>query len=255
MRVIPRPRRRQRILVVDVGGSHVKAIATDQTESVRIPTGPSCTAEQMVAAVRDAAQGWRYDAISLGYPGPVLDGRIVAEPRNLGPGWLDFDFEAAFERPVRLINDAAMQALGGYGGGRMLFLGLGTGLGTALVIEGHLQPLELAHLPYEKKRSFEDIVGEAGRKRLGTARWRRHVFEVVGMLVEAMQTQSLLLGGGNARRLVKWAHRLPPNTRLGSNDDAFRGGFRLWMAPEDRALGETPVDVSAHVTHAAPAET
>jgi len=246
MRVLPRPRRRPRILVVDVGGSHVKLLATDQTTSIKIPTGPDCTAEQMVAAVCAAVQeiGWRYDVVSLGYPGPVVDGKIAVEPRNLGPGWVDYDFEAAFERPVRLINDAAMQALGGYTGGRMLFLGLGTGLGNALVIEGHLQPLELAHLPYEKKRSFEDVIGEPGRKRIGTARWRRHVFKIVGMLVEAMQVRQLLLGGGNARRLVKWTHRLPPGTRLGSNDDAFRGGFRLWLEPEDRALTETPVDVA-----------
>lgn len=255
MSLLPRPRRRQRILVVDVGGSHVKALATGQTTRVRLPTGPECTAEQMVATVRAATSEWRYDVVSLGFPGPVVDGKLVAEPRNLGGGWLGFDFEAAFERPVRVINDAAMQALGGYAGGRMLFLGLGTGLGTALVVEGHLQPLELAHLPYRKKRTYEDLIGEGARERMGTPRWRRIVYDVTARFVDAMQTDSLLLGGGNARRLRKYLDRLPAGTRLGSNADAFRGGFRLWVAPEDRAVVSTPVDAPGAADAAASAGT
>ena len=232
----PRPKRRQRILVVDVGGTHVKAFATGQTTPIRVPSGPGLTPLEMSTSLQAAIRGWRYDAVSIGYPGPVVDGRIVMEPRNLGGGWTSFDFEHAFDRPVRILNDAAMQALGGYQGGRMLFLGLGTGLGSALVVEGHLQPLELAHLPYRRGREFEEYVGEAGRKRVGNKRWRHFVFDVCRRLVEGMQTQSLLIGGGSARRLVKHLDKLPPNTRLGSNADAFRGGFRLWMAPEERAL-------------------
>jgi polyphosphate glucokinase len=247
----PRPKRRQRILVVDVGGTHVKLLSTGQSTPIRVPSGPGLTPIDMVGAVREAVRGWRYDVVSIGYPGPVADGRIIVEPRNLGTGWTAFDFEAAFERPVRILNDAAMQALGGYKGGRMLFLGLGTGLGSALVIEGHLQPLELAHLPYQNGREFEEYVGEAGRRRLGNRKWRRHVYDVCQRLVAAMQSQSLLIGGGSARRLAKHLDKLPPDTRLGSNADAFRGGFRLWMAPEDRLLVQAdPVSDAALPTDA-----
>jgi polyphosphate glucokinase len=248
----PRPRRRQRILVVDVGGTNVKTLATGQSTPIRIPSGPELTAQAMVPAVREAVRDWRYDLVSIGYPGPVVGGKIAVEPRNLGPGWVGFDFEAAFEKPVRILNDAAMQALGGYQGGRMLFLGLGTGLGSALVVEGHIQPLEIAHLPYRHGRSFEDYVGEVGRKRMSNHKWRRHVIDVVQRLYEAMQTESLLIGGGNARRLRKILGELPATTRLGSNADAFRGGFRLWLAPEDRVLLEPPLEPDPSIREPVP---
>jgi polyphosphate glucokinase len=248
----PRPRKRQRILVVDVGGTHVKLIASGQTTPLRIPSGPDMTPADMVPAIREATQAWHYDVVSIGYPGPVVDGKIVVEPRNLGAGWVGFDFEAAFETPVRILNDAAMQALGGYQGGRMLFLGLGTGLGSALIVEGHLQPLELAHLPYRHGREFEEYVGEAGRKRLGNRKWRRHVIDVIQRLVMAMQAQSLLIGGGSARRLRKTLDKLPPHTRLGSNADAFRGGFRLWLSPEDRVLLKAPSEPQPPVAEPTP---
>jgi polyphosphate glucokinase len=223
-----------RILVVDVGGTHVKLRASGQRTILRLDSGPTLTPADMVAAVRAATQSWQFDAVSVGYPGPVIEGQPTAEPVNLGPGWVGFDFAAAFDRPTQVINDAAMQALGGYRGGRMLFLGLGTGLGTALVVEGHIQPLELAHLPY-RKRTFEHYVGEAGRRRVSKDRWRRRVVDVVDRLMHAMQVQSLLLGGGNARRMSPWLDRLPEGTRIGSNMDAIRGGLRLWRRPENRA--------------------
>ncbi len=228
------PRPSPRILAVDVGGSNVKALASDQATPVRHPSGPEFTPDQMVATVREMTSDWSYDVVSIGFPGPIADGRVVAEPVNLGPGWVGFDFEAAFGCPVRIINDAAMQALGGYGGGRMLFLGLGTGLGSALVVEGHLQPLELAHLPYTRSRTFEGMIGERERKNVGNRRWRRRVYDIVERLMHAMQTPNLLLGGGNARHLRKHLDKLPPTTRLGSNADAFRGAFRLWAPPEER---------------------
>jgi polyphosphate glucokinase len=177
----------------------------------------------MVAGVEKAAEGWTYEAISMGYPGPVLRGKPVAEPHNLGKGWVGFDFEGAFKKPIKIINDAALQALGSYRGGRMLFLGLGTGLGSALVVDGILEPLELAHLPY-KKRTFEDYVGIRGLKRFGKKKWRRLVTDVVAHLSAAVQADEVVLGGGNVKKLKD----LPPNCRAGDNDNAFLGGFRLW---------------------------
>jgi polyphosphate glucokinase len=224
-----------KILVIDIGGSHVKLLCSGARRPRRFDSGPTLTPAEMVAGVRELAEGWKHEAISIGYPGPVKAGSPVHEPAHLGTGWVGFDFAGAFGRPVRLINDAAMQALGGYDGGRMLFLGLGTGLGSALVVEGHLQPLELAHLPYRKERTFEDYVGERGRKRLGEARWRKRVIDVVEQLRAAMQVESVLLGGGNARRLQNCLEHFPAGTRLGGNADAFRGGFRMWDAPEDVA--------------------
>jgi polyphosphate glucokinase len=224
-----------RILVVDVGGTHVKLLATGHRRPVRFVSGPTLTPAEMVANARVATRAWVYDVVSIGYPGPVVDGRPAGEPHNLAPGWIGFDFATAFERPVHVVNDAAMQALGGYRGGRTLFLGLGTGLGSALVVEGHLQPLELAHLPYRKGRTFEEYVGEAGLERLGKRRWRRRVVDVVERLKAALQAEFVLLGGGNARRMERWLDRLPAGTRLGSNADAFRGGMRLWHPPEVRA--------------------
>lgn len=212
------------ILVVDVGGTNVKLLATGRTERVKFASGPTLTPERLVALVGEATVGWRYDVLSIGYPGPVRDGRPAKDPHNLGPGWVGFDFAAAFGRPVRMINDAAMQALGSYEGGRMLFLGLGTGLGSALVVDGIVQPLELAHLPYRKRRTFEEYVGMAGLARLGRRRWRRYVADVVPRLATALQADYVVLGGGN----VKLLDLLPPGARAGSNAHAFTGGYRLW---------------------------
>ena len=213
-----------RILVIDVGGTHVKVLATGHKERVEISSGPKMTPTKMVAAVRAATRDWKYDAVSIGYPGPVVRGRPIIEPVHLGTGWVGFDFKKAFDRPVKIINDAAMQALGSYQGGRMLFLGLGTGLGSALIVDNVLEPLELAHLPYKKGRSYEDYVGLAGLKRRGKKRWQHHVAEVVQQLKAAMQVDYVVLGGGNAKLLKQ----LPPGTRLGTNADAFQGGYRLW---------------------------
>ena len=211
-----------RILVIDVGGTHVKAWATGRTRPTKIPSGPTLTAKRMVRLVRQAVAGWKYSVVSIGYPGPVLHGRPVSEPRNLGRGWVGFDFAKAFSCPVKVINDAAMQALGSYKGGRMLFLGLGTGLGTALIIDGVLEPMELAHLPYKNGRTFEDYVGKTGLKRLGKKKWRRHVLDVVTRLQAALQADDVVIGGGNAKLL----RTLPPAVRLGTN--ALIGGSRLW---------------------------
>jgi len=214
-----------RILVIDVGGTHVKVLATGHSKWVEIPSGPKMTPAKMVAAVRAATAGWKYDAVSIGYPGPVVHGRLLSEPHNLGHGWVGFDFKKAFgRRPVKVINDAAMQALGSYKGKRMLFLGLGTGLGSALIVDGVVEPMELAHLPYKKGRTYEDYVGLAGLKRLGKRKWRRHVDEVVRLLKAALEADYVVLGGGNARLLKK----LPPGACLGDNANAFRGGYRLW---------------------------
>ena len=244
---------RPRVLVIDVGGSHVKLHVTGRRDVVRIVSGPAFTAGDMIAAVKAATSEWDYDVVSVGYPGPVAAGRPSAEPQNLGKGWIECDFEAAFGRPIRLLNDAAMQALGGYRGGHMLFLGLGTGLGSALVVDGHLQPLELAHLPYRKGRTFEEYVGEAGRDRLGNRRWRSRVIDVVTRLRVAMQADSVLLGGGNAKRMRDVLDRLPPDTAIGSNADAFRGGKRLWQLPEEvaRLAQRRPVPVAASAIAAA----
>ena len=211
------------ILAVDVGGSHVKILATGEKTPRKFVSGPNMTAEQMVSGVREAADGWNFDAVSIGYPGPVLRGKPVSEPHNLGPGWVGFDFEAAFGCPVKLVNDAAMQALGSYQGGKMLFLGLGTGLGSAMIVDGILEPMELGHLPY-KKRTYEDYVGNSGLIRSGKKKWRHDVEDVVERLVAALQPDDIVIGGGNVRKLKK----LPPGCRPGENANAFRGGFRLW---------------------------
>jgi hypothetical protein len=214
----------KKILIIDVGGTHVKARATGRKGQVEIPSGKKMTARKMVAAVRQAVSGWHFDAVAIGYPGPVTHGRIVAEPHNLGHGWVSFDFKKAFKRPVKILNDAAMQALGSYQRGRMLFLGLGTGLGSAMIVDGILEPMELAHLPYRKGRTYEDYVGLAGLKRMGKAKWRRHVNRVVLQLKAALEADYVVLGGGNARLLKK----LPRGARLGDNNNVFRGGHRLW---------------------------
>jgi hypothetical protein len=213
-----------RILAIDVGGTHVKVLATGHKKRVEISSGPKMTPARMVSTVRAATLGWKYDAVSIGYPGPVVHGRPIVEPRHLGAGWVGFDFAKAFGRPVKIVNDTAMQALGSYRGGRMLFLGLGTGLGSALIVDNVLEPMELAHLPYKKGRTYEDYVGLAGLRRLGKRKWRQQVNEVVQQLRSAMQADYVVLGGGNAKLLKK----LPPGTRLGDNSKAFLGGYRLW---------------------------
>ncbi len=229
-------KKRMGVLVIDVGGTHVKVLATGRKEPVKLPSGPKMTAKKMVREVRKAANGWKYSVVSIGYPGPVLHDRPVAEPHNLGRGWVGFDFKRAFGHPVKVINDAAMQALGSYKGGRMLFLGLGTGLGSALIVDGVLQPMELAHLPYKKGRTYEDYVGIRGLERLGKKKWRRHVFEVVEQLKNSLEADYVALGGGNAKLLKK----LPPGARLGSNANAFLGGFRLWQAVKGASSHELP---------------
>ncbi len=205
-----------KILAIDIGGTHVKVLASGRNNHVQIDSGPTMTPKKMVAAVRAATVGWKYEAVSIGYPGPVVHGHPVAEPHNLARGWVGFDFRKAFGRPVKVINDAAMQALGSYRGGRMLFLGLGTGLGSALIVDGVLEPMELAHLPYKNGRTYEDYVGSAGLKRLGKKKWRRHVADVVAQLERALQADYVVLGGGNAKLLK----RLLPGTRLGDNANA-----------------------------------
>ena len=215
-----------RVLVVDVGGSHVKILATGRREPRKFVSGPTMTPRQMVAGVEKLARGWKYDVVSIGYPGPVLHGRPVAEPHNLGRGWVRFDYRAAFGRPVRIINDAAMQALGGYKGGKMLFLGLGTGLGSALIADGVVEPMELGHLPY-KKGTYEDYVGQRGLDKRGKKKWRRHVADVVAGFVAALEPDDVVLGGGNVRKLKE----LPDGCRAGDNANAFVGGFRLWAKP------------------------
>ncbi len=212
------------ILVIDVGGTHVKLLATGQTTPIKLPSGPELTPRIMVREVLGATPDWAYDAISIGYPGPVIGGLPSRDPFNLGTGWVKFDFEKAFGRPVRLINDAAMQALGSYDGGNMLFLGLGTGLGSTMIRESVMIPLELAHLPYRHGESYEDYLGEHGYERLGKRAWRKHVAYVTALFVAALLVDYVVLGGGNARHLGE----LPPDARLGSNDNAFAGGFRLW---------------------------
>jgi polyphosphate glucokinase len=211
------------VLVVDVGGTHVKILATGRKNHREFASGPTLTAAQMVARVKALAATWRYDVVSLGYPGPVLDGRPIAEPHNLGCGWVGFDYRAAFGCAIKIVNDAAMQAMGGYHGGKMLFLGLGTGLGSTLIVNGIVEPMELGHLPY-RKRTYEDYVGNRGLKRHGKKVWRKRVADVVARLVAALEPDDVMLGGGNVHKLKE----LPPGCRAGDESNAFAGGFRLW---------------------------
>jgi polyphosphate glucokinase len=211
------------VLAIDVGGTNVKMLASGHEARRKFSSGPTLTARQMVDEVRKVAADWKYDAVSVGYPGPVLDGRLLAEPHNLGKGWVGFNFEKAFGCPVKIVNDAAMQALGSYKGGRMLYLGLGTGLGSAMIIEGTLLPMELAHLPY-RKGTYEDYVGLRGMKRFGKKKWRKYVDDVVKKLAAALEPDDVVLGGGN----VKFLKTMPAKCRAGNNANAFIGGFRLW---------------------------
>jgi polyphosphate glucokinase len=235
------------VLVVDVGGTHVKILATRHSGKREFASGPKMTAEQMVSGVRRLADGWSYDVVSIGYPGPVLHDRPVADPKNLGPGWVGFDFKTEFGRPTKVLNDAAMQALGSYKKDKMLFLGLGTGLGSTLILDGIVEPMELGHLPY-KKATYEDYVGARGLDRLGKKRWRKHVFDVVDRLVAALEPDDVVLGGGNSRILTD----LPPGCRLGDNSNAFRGGFLMWEggprsgSPAARLV--PPVATTLHAT-------
>jgi polyphosphate glucokinase len=212
--------------VIDVGGTHIKVYASGHRHPIKIPSGPRMTAKQMVSEVQKAVSDWAYDVVSIGYPGAVLHGKPIGEPRNLGSGWVGFNFRRAFGRPVKIINDAAMQAWGSYKGGRMLFLGLGTGLGTALVLDGLLEPMELGHLPYWKGRTYEEYVGKTGLERLGKKKWRRHVADVIARLRAALEVEDVVVGGGNAKRLS----RLPRGVRRVDNANAFAGGVRLWRA-------------------------
>jgi polyphosphate glucokinase len=216
--------RRRTILVIDVGGTHVKLKLSTGRRPYEFNSGPKLTAKAMVKSVQDLTDGWAYQVVSIGYPGPVAGNRPIAEPYNLGSGWTGFDFAKAFDRPVKVINDAAMQALGSYRGGRMLFLGLGTGLGSAMIIDGVIEPMELAHLRYKRGKSFEDYLGTRGLKRLGLKKWRKHVTDVVKILSAALEPDYVVLGGGNVKKIQK----LPARTRRGSNDRAFVGGVRIW---------------------------
>jgi polyphosphate glucokinase len=228
------------VLVVDVGGTSVKILATGHSERRSFSSGPTLTPRRMVSKVKKLAGDWMYDVVSIGYPGPVACDRPIAEPHNLGRGWVGFDFAKAFGCPVKVVNDAAMQALGSYKGGKMLFLGLGTGLGSTMIVDGIVEPMELGHLPY-KKGTYEDYVGEAGLERHGKKKWQRHVADVVARLIAALEPGDTVLGGGNVKKL----ETLPPHCRAGDNANAFCGGFRLWeettfspapgLAPNDAA--------------------
>jgi polyphosphate glucokinase len=218
-----------KVLVIDVGGTNVKILATGQEEPRKFRSGPTLAAAQMVARVVELAGEWQYEAISIGYPGFVVRGRPIAEPHNLAPGWVGVDYQAGFGRPVKIVNDAAMQALGSYKGGKMLFLGLGTGLGSAMVVDGIVEPMELAHLPY-RHGTFEDYVGKCGLDKHGKKKWRQHVADVVAQLIAALEPDDIVLGGGNVKNLKE----LPPGCRAGENANAFLGGFRLWSDPADR---------------------
>jgi predicted NBD/HSP70 family sugar kinase len=213
-----------KILVVDVGGTHVKVRMTGQREEHKIDSGPAMTAARMVREVKRTVKGWDYEVVSIGVPAPVIHGRLVHNPHNLGGGWVGFDFGKAFGCPVKVINDAAMQALGSYKGGQMLFLGFGTGLGSAMIADGILERMELAHLPYKNGKTYEDYVGIRGLKRLGKKKWRRHVADVVKRLKDALCPDYVVLGGGNSKIIKK----LPPGAELGDNGNAFLGGTRLW---------------------------
>lgn len=227
----------RRVLVIDVGGTHIKFRAMPRGGLAKFTSGPTMGPKRMVEKIHKRLAGAAFDAVSIGYPGFVFHGRIAAEPHNLGPGWVKFDFEDAFGKPVRIVNDAAMQAVGSYRGGRMLFLGLGTGLGATLIMDGVVEPTEVAHMPYRHGRSFEDYVGERGRLRRGNRRWRKSVLDVIAQLMAAFEADYVVLGGGNARRLKA----LPPHVKLGNNRNAFIGGVRLWHRARGRGItGRSP---------------
>ena len=220
-----------KILIIDIGGTNIKVASSDKLVPIKIPSGPSMTAEQMTKDVLAATKDWAYDCISIGYPGPVVHDHPLADPHNLAAGWIDFPYQKAFGKPLRFINDAAMQALGGYKSGRMLFLGIGTGLGSAMIFDGVVIPLELAHLPYRKERTYEDYVGLRGLERRGVERWRKSVLDVIERLRAALVCDSVLLGGGNAKLM----ENLPSHVVLGTNSNAIEGGIKLWQDMPDSA--------------------
>jgi polyphosphate glucokinase len=222
-----------KVLVIDIGGTHVKVASTDMRVPLKIVSGPTMDAEQMTQQVLAATEGWTYDCISIGYPGPVTHDRPLAEPHNLAAGWTDFPFRKAFGKPIRFINDAAMQALGGYKGGKMLFLGTGTGMGSAMIFDGVVIPLELAHLPYKNGRTYEEYIGLTGLQRRGKKRWRKSVLDIICRLQAAFICDNVLLGGGNAKLMKD----LPAHVILGANSNAIDGGLRLW---QDNALPVSP---------------
>jgi predicted NBD/HSP70 family sugar kinase len=214
-----------KVLVIDVGGTNIKLLATGQNEPRRYPSGLSMTPQKMVRLVKKSVSDWKFDCISLGYPGPIINGHPLREPHNLGRGWVGFNFQKAFSCPLKILNDAAMQAVGSYEGGRMLFLGLGTGLGSAMIVDGILQPMELAHLGYKNGKSYEDYLGLRGLERMGKKKWRRYVAKIAKSLKTALDADYVVLGGGNSKKLKK----LPQGARFGNNENAFLGGFRLWQ--------------------------
>jgi polyphosphate glucokinase len=221
-----------KVLVIDIGGNSVKALVAGETEPRKFPSGPTLTPRQMVSAVLKLTEDWHYDAVTIGFPGRVRDNRVASEPVNLGPGWVHFDFAKAFGRPVKIVNDAAMQALGSYRTGKMLFLGLGTGLGSALIVDGNIMAMELGHLPY-KDGTYETYLGLKGLKRLGITRWRDCVRQVVVKFSAALELDEVVIGGGNVTKL----DTLPPGCRVGDNALAFRGGFLLWEKDGRRRSG------------------
>jgi polyphosphate glucokinase len=233
-----------KILVIDIGGTNIKVASSDQRVPIKIPSGPKLTPEQMTKDVLAATKGWDYDCISIGYPGPVVHDRPLVEPHNLAPGWIDFPYQKAFGKPLRFINDAAMQALGGYKRGRMLFLGIGTGLGSAMIFDGVVIPLELAHLPYRKGRTYEDYVGLRGLERRGAERWRKSVLDVIERLRAALICDSVLLGGGNAKLMQD----LPSHVILGANSNAIDGGIKLWQDIADPATATSAAPANATKT-------
>ena len=232
------------VLVIDVGGSHVKVLASGQAEARKFESGPKLAPRPMVLGVKTIASDWTYDAISIGYPGPVLRNVPISEPHNLGRGWVGFNFEAAFGQPVKLINDAVMQALGSYQGGKMLFLGLGTGLGSAMIVDGVIEPMELGHLPY-KRLTYEHFIGQRGLDRWGVHKWQQHVADVVAGFIAALEPDDVVLGGGNVRKLEK----LPQGCRAGANANAFLGGFRLWESAAMEQHSSRPKTLSRHLHH------
>jgi polyphosphate glucokinase len=230
-----------KVLVLDIGGTHVKVASTDMRVPIKIPSGPTMTAEQMTQQVLAATERWSYDCISIGYPGPVEHDRPLAEPHNLASGWIDFPYQKTFGKPIRFINDAAMQALGGYKGGRMLFLGIGTGLGSAIIFDGVVIPLELAHLPYKKGRTYEEYIGLAGLELRGKKRWRRSVLDIIARLQAALVCDYVLLGGGNSKLMKD----LPNHVIIGANSNAIDGGLKLWQDPAPATTGRPSVKTSS----------
>src|ERR1700735_165998 len=219
------PKADPKVLVIDVGGTHVKLLMTGQKEPTKFVSGPRMTAALAVRDNKQAVKGWKFDCVSIGYPGPIVNGHPLREPHNLGGGWMGMDFAKAFGHPVKVINDAAMQALGSYKGGKMLFLGLGTGLGSAMICGGFFEPMGLAHLTYKKRKTYEDYLGIRGLEKYGKKKWRREIFKVTAILKAALEADYVVLGGGNSKKLKA----LPPGARLGDNENAFLGGFRLWQ--------------------------